>query len=409
MNSMKYIRFSNFIKSTQYGFTANKTFNEDGVYKYLRITDIVPYFVNKDKVPFCEISDEKACQYLVNEDDLLIARTGATTGYNFVVPKGFNNYIYASYLVRYFYDKNVIYPKYLKHVLKSQQWYGFVNNYIGGSAQPGMNPKTFGKFQFPFVEYSVQMKISYILESYDSLIENNNKRIKILEQMTEELYKEWFVRFRYPNYEKNAIVNGIPDKWDVVKLGDICKLKSGFAFKSEWWTDEGVSVIKIKDIKNNSIDFNDLSHISYEHAQLAKQFYVKEGDFLIALTGATIGKTALVPHHENLLVVNQRVGKFFMGENSLENVGFLYLTLNQKWIQELIVSISSSNAAQPNISPYDIENIKVLYSKEIVSKFNAEVEPIFKEILMLQRTSANLIKQRDLLLPRLMSGKLEVK
>ena len=208
--SMEYRKLSSFIEKTQYGYTAEETSLESGDAKYLRITDIVPYFVDKERVPFCTISDDKKKQYLVKENDLLIARTGATTGYNLVVPKGFDNYIFASYLVRYYYDKDELYPLYLKHVLKSQQYYGFVNNYIGGSAQPGMNPKAFGRFEVPYVDYDNQKKIASILSSYDNLIEVNNKRIKVLEQMAENLYKEWFVRFRFPGHETAEFENGIP-------------------------------------------------------------------------------------------------------------------------------------------------------------------------------------------------------
>ncbi|MCR5632453.1 MAG: restriction endonuclease subunit S, partial [Eubacterium sp.] len=198
---MEYIKFSEFIEKTQYGYTAERTSSTEGDAKYLRITDIVPYFVDKGRVPFCDIAKEKISQYQVKEDDLLIARTGATTGYNLIVPKGFDNYIFASYLVRYYYDKTRLYPKFLKHVLKSQQYYGFVANYIGGSAQPGMNPKAFGRFQVPYFNYNYQVVIADVLEQYDLAIENNNKRIKILEQMAENLYKEWFVRFRFPGHE----------------------------------------------------------------------------------------------------------------------------------------------------------------------------------------------------------------
>lgn len=408
MSDMEYKKFSTFIDSVQYGYTADETSTVEGDAKYLRITDIVPYFVDKDRVPFCKISDKNRIKYLVTENDLLIARTGATTGYNLIVPKGFDNYVFASYLVRFNYNQDELYPQYLKHVLKSQQYYGFVKNYIGGSAQPGMNPKAFGRFEVPHVEYDKQKRIAEILSAYDDLIENNNRRIALLEKAAQELYKEWFVRFRFPGYENAKFENGLPEGWEIKKIGDIARIKSGYAFKSEWWTDEGVPVIKIKDIQNNTIDFGDLSRVSEENALLAKQFFVTEGDLLIAMTGATIGKLALVPFSSEKLVVNQRVGKFFLGDNPIATVPFLYCTLQQNWIQEMIIMIASSNAAQPNISPFDIEKIKVVYSKKIVDAFNERASKFINQILLLQKRNQNLAKQRDLLLPRLMSGQLEV-
>ena len=99
-------------------------------------------------------------------------------------------------------------------------------------------------------------------------------------------------------------------------------MKSGYAVKSEWWIDESVPVVKIKDIQSNTIDFSDLSHVSSEHAKMAKQFYIIGGDLLIAMTGATIGRLALVPYSERQMVVNQRVGKFFFDEKPIEKVAF---------------------------------------------------------------------------------------
>lgn len=177
----EYIKFQNFIDSTQYGYTADETSFENGDCKYLRITDIVPYFVEKETVPFCKIPEEKKAQYMITDGDLLIARTGATTGYNLIVDDSFKNFIFASYLIRFNYDKKKLFPLYVKYVLKSKLWYGFVNNYISGSAQPGMNARVFGKFNFPYVPLSTQQKIASILSAYDKLIQNYKKQIEALQ------------------------------------------------------------------------------------------------------------------------------------------------------------------------------------------------------------------------------------
>ena len=224
--------------------------------------------------------------------------------------------------------------------------------------------------------------------------------------MAENLYKEWFVRFRFPGYEDVEFENGIPKGWEEVRAGEFINLKSGYAFKSDWWTDEGVPVIKIKDIQDGKIDLTTLDYVSEENAQKAKKFYVGKGDILIALTGATIGKVGIVTR-DNILV-NQRVGKFFIEKPSIKNIGYIYNLFKQNWIQELIVMYSGSNAAQPNISPFDIEKFRIIYNKVYVDKFNVTVYPIYDSIIKLYEKNDVLIKQRDLLLPRLMSGKLEV-
>lgn len=309
--------------------------------------------------------------------------------------QGFKNFICKdiNYLFLYYY---------LKHNVS------YLKLYATGATFPELSATTIKKIKISVPDIATQEKIADILSTYDDLIENNNRRIEILEQMTQEIYKEWFVRFRFPGHEKVKFVNGIPEGWEVKKIGDIASIKSGYAFKSSWWQEEGIPVIKIKDIQNNGIDTNNFAYVSEIHMEKAKQFIAEPGDIVIALTGATIGKIGLIPFYHKPLLINQRVGKFFCGEKPILNNGYLYILLQQNWIKDLIFMISSSSAAQPNISPNDIEEIKIFYNKNVIEQFNQKISDYILQILKLKNINQNLIKQRDLLLPRLMSGKLEV-
>ena len=294
--------------------------------------------------------------------------------------------------------------KYLSYKLSLLQ----LGRFSGQAAQPGLSVTKLARLRIEMPDKKYQDKIASLLSVYDGLISINEKRIKALEQMAENLYKEWFVRFRFPGHENTEFENGIPKGWELKRIGDLVQLKSGYAFKSEWWIEEGVPVIKIKDIESNTINLSDLSFVSKVHAEKSKLFFVNPGDLLIALTGATIGKIGLVPYCKNILTVNQRVGKFFLGKTPCESVAFWFCMFQQTHIQEHIIAIASSNAAQPNISPFDIERIRIPYNKDVVDKFNKKVQPFVEQILDIRRINHNLVKQRDLLLPRLMSGKLEV-
>ena len=298
--------------------------------------------------------------------------------------------------------------KFLYYVLSDNNFFNYSTVTSKGTKMPRGSKNAIMKYLVPDIDIPTQKRIADILSAYDDLIENNNHRIVLLEKAAQELYKEWFVRFRFPGHETAKFENGLPVGWEIRKIGDIARVKSGYAFKSEWWSDEGVPVIKIKDIQNNTVDFSDLSKVSETHALLARNFFVKEGDLLIAMTGATIGKLAIVPFSDEKLVVNQRVGKFFLGDDPVSTVPFLYCTLQQNWLQELILMVAGSNAAQPNISPFDIEKIKVIYNENVVAAFNKKASDYISQILLLKKKNQNLAKQRDLLLPRLMSGKLEV-
>lgn len=290
----------------------------------------------------------------------------------------------------------------------TQRWYNiYINSLTAQAAQPNINLEQIGNLKLNLPPLPTQQKIASILSAYDNLIQNYKKQIEALQTAANELYKEWFVRFRFPGWQNAKFENGIPEGWKIVRVGDYVKIKSGFAFKSEWWQDEGCPVVKIKDIDNGEIVITDLDFVSEEHTKKAKSFLLNEGDLVIAMTGATIGKIGLAPKIKNLYT-NQRVGKFFLPENPFETMPFLYCLFSQNSTVETILCLSGASSAQPNISPDQLESIKFFFNEDIVFQFNKKSAPFFRKILKLREQITNLTQQRDLLLPRLMSGKLEV-
>ena len=290
----------------------------------------------------------------------------------------------------------------------TQRWYNiYINSLTAQAAQPNINLEQIGNLKLNLPPLPTQQKIASILSAYDNLIQNYKKQIEALQTAASELYKEWFVRFRFPGYQTAKFENGIPEGWKVARVGDYVKIKSGFAFKSEWWQDEGCPVVKIKDIDNGEIVITDLDFVSEEHTKKAKSFLLNEGDLVIAMTGATIGKIGLAPKIKNLYT-NQRVGKFFLPENPFETMPFLYCLFSQNSTVETILCLSGASSAQPNISPDQLESIKFFFNEDIVFQFNKKSAPFFRKILKLREQITNLTQQRDLLLPRFMSGKLEV-
>lgn len=303
--------------------------------------------------------------------------------------------------------KKEIDPKFLYYVLSDQNFFNWDSITSKGTKMPRGTPNAIMKYSVPDIPLPTQQKIASILSAYDNLIQNYKKQIQALQTAASELYKEWFVRFRFPGYKNSRFENGIPEGWKIVRVGDYVKIKSGFAFKSEWWQDEGCPVVKIKDIDNGEIVITDLDFVSEEHTKKAKSFLLNEGDLVIAMTGATIGKIGLAPKIKNLYT-NQRVGKFFLPENPFETMPFLYCLFSQNSTVETILCLSGASSAQPNISPDQLESIKFFFNEDIVFQFNKKSAPFFRKILKLREQITNLTQQRDLLLPRLMSGKLEV-
>ena len=269
-------------------------------------------------------------------------------------------------------------PKFLYYVLSDKNFFNYDTITSKGTKMPRGNKNAIMKYLVPKVEFPIQQKIASILSTYDTLIENNNRRIRLLEQMAENLYKEWFVRFRFPGHEK--MESSMSKKWDI-RIKELAQLKSGYAFKSSWFVDEGEAIAKIKDIGETIMDTSSFSYVSKDNCIKAEKFLLTEGDLTIALTGATIGKISIVPKHKGNIYTNQRLGKFFLGKNPIEKLPFLYCLFKQKVMVSNIINLSNSSSAQPNISPEQIESIKILGDKEVINSFNKACKHIFSMIL----------------------------
>ncbi|UOE40134.1 restriction endonuclease subunit S [Chryseobacterium suipulveris] len=202
----------------------------------------------------------------------------------------------------------------------------------------------------------------------------------------------------------------IPEGWEVKTIGDYCKSTGGFAFKSSWWTDQGYPVIKIKDIQENyKINLEDLAYVNLTDKRIDDKFKAKPGDILIAMTGATVGKYAMVPFTEMPLYVNQRVGYFNLGDKPEENLPFLINSLNQRYFREAVFMLAKG-AAQPNISNEQINNIQLILPKaDIIKSYNKIFESYYLKNLLNQQQNQQLTQLRDWLLPMLMNGQVSVK
>ena len=236
------------------------------------------------------------------------------------------------------------------------------------------------KWQFPSVQD--QNRIVSVLSAYDSLIEKNNKRIKALEQMAENLYKEWFVRFRFPGHENAEFENGIPKDWKVKKIKDIVKrLPFGILYKAENTESEG-KVIVIDQSQDEFVGFHndEPSHI----ASIEKP---------IALFGDHSCKYQLM------------ITPFSLSENVIPYIGVS--GIQTSYLFYLTKGIIETTEYKRHWTEF--VSRKVLVAPiNLQMQFVKILESIHSENQILKRKNRNLNKQRDLLLPRLMSGKLEL-
>lgn len=248
-----------------------------------------------------------------------------------------------------------------------------------------------------------QKHIADILSAYDDLIEANNNRIGLLEQAAQELYKEWFVRFRFPGYEKVKFENGLPDGWIVKRMNEFCYVTDG-THDTPKPVEVGIPLITGRCISSGFIDFSVAYNISEtEHEAIKKRSGMKSGDIIFSNIG-TVGNCCIVDYDREFSVKNVII---FKPKNMTDTV-YLYYWMNSSIMQE-IFSKQTNGASQQFVGLSFIRRCKLFVpSKKILDSFANKVLPITEQKRLLHQNNLNLAAQRDLLLPRLMSGKLEV-
>lgn len=306
--------------------------------------------------------------------------------------------------------KKEVDPKFLYYVLSDQNFFNWDSMTSKGTKMPRGTPNAIMKYSVPDLPLPTQQKIASILSAYDNLIQNYKKQIEALQTGTCELYKEWFVRFRFPGWQNAKFENGIPEGWKVERLGKLVEIKSGKRLPQGYdFSDSPTShpYIRARDIKHGNIDSNDFAYISDEVHKKLKRYIVDENDILLTIV-ANIGDVGYV---------NKSLQGFNLTENAVrlthysERIEPRYLCyyLSQP-ATKIYMEGLAVGAAQAKLGIYKIETIKVLLPNINIQKdFSRRIALIHTKIDNLNKQITNLTQQRDLLLPRLMSGKLEVK
>jgi len=299
---------------------------------------------------------------------------------------------------------------YLYNFLRSPFFRNQIETFIIGCQQPNFGPAHIKRMVIPIPPITTQRKIAAILSAYDDLIENNTRRIEILEEMARSIYREWFVNFRFPGHEQVQMVDSelglIPEGWEVGKLGDVSCVIPGYAFKSKDWQKTGIPVIKIKNINaDNTVDIQKTDFVSQSIlTPKIKKYLLKGGEFLIAMTGATAGKVGKLRTKEPMLL-NQRVAKI----EPLPNYrSYIWQIISSEEGQNRFFKLADG-AAQPNMSGLQIEEVRIILpSLSLCIDFDSIVNDIYRQIDNFIFRNQTLLQTRDLLLPRLISGEIDV-
>ena len=386
-----------------YGIGAPAVPYQEDKLTYLRITDI-----NDDgSLNFSDLKSvdaEDAEKYILKENDIVFARTGNSTGRSYFYEKQHGTFVYAGFLIKFSLDPNKVNPRILKYYTHSKPYFDWVNSFDTGATRGNINAKTYGDMEIELPSRKVQDKIVSILSSLDRKIELNNKINANLEEMAQAIFKNWFVDFE--PFKDGKFVDSelgmIPEGWKVGTLGEFCKCLLGGTpsrSKEEYWNGE-VNWINSGEINKFRILEASEKITELGLAKSATKLLPKKTTVL-AITGATLGQVSLL---EIDTCANQSV--IGVLENTEVPYEYIYPFIKDR-IEMLIQH--QTGGAQQHINKDNVESlIFLLPAINVLEDYISLVSPMYKRIESQCFENLYLSTLRDTLLPRLMSGELEV-
>lgn len=363
-----------------YGIGASAVPYSPELYTYLRITDI-----NDDgtlnRTDLKSVSDEKASNYLLHPNDIVFARTGASTGRNYFYDGTDGNFVFAGFLIKFSLDPSKVNPRYIKYYCQSQAYRNWIASFNTGSTRGNINAQTLALMPIVLPDVKVQNRIVKILDALENKRKINNKINNNLKQQAQAIFKSWFVDFEPFSNQK-------PSDWSVSTLGNVSTMGAG-----------GDKPQNVSQTKTDSYQYpiysNGLSDEGlYGFTDKPK---ISEESVTVSARG-TIGFVCLrhIPYVPIVRLITLIPNKEFISAK------YLYL-----WLKQL--HITGTGTTQQQLTVPDFQKTEIIVpSQEIVTQFTTTVEPIFEKIWANQSENEKLSSLRDTLLPKLMSGELDV-
>ncbi len=314
-------------------------------------------------------------------------------------------------------NKSKLNSRYLYYYLQSSVGRHELMRRLSGTAAEGIRQAELRKIQVSFPnDINQQRQIAYVLSAFDDKIEVNNKIAKTLEEIAQAIFKEWFIKFRFPGWKKIELVTSelgkIPKSWEVKKIKDVATINKGISYSSKEIEENpsGIPMINLANFQRGG-GFN-LAGIKFFTGKYKSANLVKPGDIVIAMTDLTsnrevIGHPARVPSysHWGKILISLDVCSTETDDLYVE---FLYYLMLRKEFSYLMAS-SAGGTNVSHLSKSAIENYTFLLpEKKIIKQFKDFVKPIFSQVNTLEIENQKLAETRDLLLPKLMRGELRV-
>ena len=292
-------------------------------------------------------------------------------------------------------QKEII-PQYLYYVLSDDLFFEHMMAGANGTKMPRGNKNLIMNYSFGLPPLEIQHRIATILSRYDSLIENYQKQIKLLEEAAQRLYKEWFVDLRFPGYESTKIVDGVPEGWKKKSVSQLGEYLNGFAFKPSDWQETGKPIIKIKEMGNGVSEETPRNN----GERVPAKYLVKAGDLLFSWSATLMvivwtGEDGWLNQHLFKVTPAKGIGREFLLQtisNAISEFSNLTTGSTMKHIQRNKLDQVSVNVP----------------SSDMMEKYNDIAESLRTKVINVSAQIRLLTEARDRLLPKLMSGEMDV-
>lgn len=372
------------------GLSKSKDFFGSG-YPFLTFSNVFNNWFLPDKLDaLVESTDKDRESFSIHKGDVFITRTSETMdelGMSSVALKDYPNATFNGFTKRLRPKSDDILPEYIGYYLRSKK---FRNKFLAFSSmttRASLANSDLLNMEVEVPEKNVQRNIANILLRYDSLIENYQKQIKLLEESALRLYKEWFVDLRFPGYENTKIVDGVPEGWEKKCVDDIYQIKYGKNLST-----------KLVTVKGNYPVYGANGIIGYYSKSNCHEQVV-----LITSRGNGSGDVSMTFHKESFITNNSFI------VTPLEKYSYCKLAFTYHFLKHANFYSVRTGAAQPQLTNQSIHTVDVLLPmQQLIEAYCKLISPSIELIMELKESMLYIVEARDRLLPKLMGGEIEV-
>lgn len=376
-------------------------------YKMINMGELFAYPIIKNpEMERVQVSDIELPKYRIEKGDLLFARQSLVlegAGKCSIVAETEDPTVYESHLIRVRLNKELCDPFFYFHFFNSQVGAGFVQQIVNQVAAAGIRGSDLEKLKVIYPPLPVQQKVAAILSAYDDLIENNNKRIALLEKAAEEIYREWFIRMRFPGWEQVKFVKGIPEGWEIVDVKSLGRIVTGKtpSTKIAKYYNGDYLFIKTPNMHGNMFVYETDETLTEDGLLSQPSQTIPEGSICVSC----IGTGGIVSITTSKCQTNQQINSLIPKDES--DLEWAFYTL--RYLKETIQLFGATGATMTNLSKGKFAALKILKPEDKYRKSYHELaKPMFSQIQAFLQSNRCLKQSRDLLLSHLISGKLSV-